>query len=119
MTITPLQKRYLLFLGACIPSRLFLVILAKYGTNWIQTLLGLLTFVIASGFLTIYLFGLRKTGVETGGEIIWWNDIRPIHSFLYYWFSWTIFFGNKKTAWKILLGDVILGLFAFLYHHFL
>lgn len=120
MTLTPLQKRYALFLGGCIPTRLFFVYLAKYGANWIQTLLGYIAFIIASGFMLIYLFGLRKTGTETGGERIWWNDLRPIHSFLYYWFSYTILFSkNKADAWKILLADVVLGLSAFLYQHFL
>ena len=119
MTLTPLQKRYALFLGGCIPTRLFFVYLAKYGASWIQTLLGYIAFIIATGFMLIYLFGLRKTGAETGGERIWWNDLRPIHSFLYYWFSYTILFSKNKTdAWKILLADVVLGLLAFLYHHF-
>jgi hypothetical protein len=98
--------------------RLVFVVLAKYGSNWIQILLGYLAFIMATGFIVIYIFKLRKTGLETGGEKIWWNDLRPLHSFLYYWFSWTILFGNKKEAWKILLGDVLLGLVSFLMHHF-
>ena len=72
----------------------------------------------AIGFLYIYFTGSRKTGLEVFGEKIWWNDLRPLHSLLYYWFSWTILFGNKKEAWKILLADVLLGWVSFLMHHF-
>lgn len=119
MNLTPLQKRYFLFLFGCIPTRLAFVILAKYGSAWLQVILGYIAFIIATGFIVIYAFKLRKTGLETGGEKIWWNDLRPLHSFLYYWFSWTILFGNKKEAWKILLGDVLLGLGSFIFHHYL
>jgi len=118
MNLTPLNKRYLLFLGGCIPTRLLFVYLAKNGSPFIQTLLGYLTFMIATGFMFIYVFGLRKTGAETGGSPIWWNNLRPLHSMLYYLTSWFILFGDKNQAWKVLLFDTILGLSSFIIHHF-
>jgi len=118
MNLTPLHKRYLLFLGGCIPMRLLFVYLSKNGSVMMQTLLGYLFFMIATGFMVIYLFGLRKTGTETGGQPIWWNSLRPVHSIIYYLASWCILFGDRNQAWKLLLGDVAIGLSSFLIHHF-
>ena len=112
-----IQKRFLLFLGGCIPARVSLALIAKYGNSFIQYVLGFIAFTIASGFLIIYFGNLRNTGLETGGEKIWWNSLRPIHALLYYLFSYNIFFGDKNNAWKILMLDVLLGLVSFLYFH--
>jgi len=117
MGINNIQKRFLLFLGGCIPARLILALTAKYGNSIIKTILGIIAFLIGSGFLIIYFGGLRKTGLETGGEKIWWNHLRPIHAILYYLFSYNILFGDKINAWKILVIDVILGFLSFLYFH--
>lgn len=114
-----IQKRFLLFLGGCIPMRLFLVLLAKYGNSLVKMLMGIVSFMIASGFLIIYFGKLRETGLETGGDKIWWNHLRPIHSFLYYFFSYNIFFSDSANAWKILLLDVTIGLTYFLHFHYI
>ena len=118
MGINNIQKRFLLFLGGCIPARLILALTAKYGNSIIKTILGIIAFLIGSGFLIIYFGGLRKTGLETGGEKIWWNHLRPIHATLYYYFFYNIFFADAANAWKILLVDVIIGLLSFLQFHF-
>jgi hypothetical protein len=115
--ISSIQKRFLLFLGGCIPMRLLLVLLAKYGNKILLQLMGLFALVIGLGFIIIYIGGYRKTGMETGGNVIWWNNIRPLHSFLYLFFAWSIFYGNTKKAWKILLFDVIIGIVAFIVFH--
>ncbi len=116
--ITPLQKRYLLFLLGCIPSRFLLTYISKIGSVNIKKILGVIAFVIATGFMYIYLTGSRKTGVETGGAPIWWNNIRPIHSLFYYTFAFMIYFKYYNDAWKVLFIDTIFGLFSFLYFHF-
>ena len=65
----------------------------------------------------IYLTGSRKTGAETQGAKIWWNDLRSIHSLLYFIFAYLAINGNKN-AFKALLIDVIIGLFSFIvFHH--
>jgi hypothetical protein len=112
-----IQKRFLLFLGGCIPARVSLALIAKYGNSFIQYVLGFIAFIIASGFLIIYFGHLRDTGIETGGEKIWWNSLRPVHALLYYFFSYNIFLGDKNNAWKILMLDVLLGLVSFLFFH--
>lgn len=113
-----IQKRFLLFLGGCIPTRLFFVLLAKYGSMTIKKLMGVVAFMIASGFLIIYFGRLRETGLETGGEKIWWNHLRPLHAIFYYLFFYSVFFGDAANAWKILLADVSVGLMSFLYFHY-
>ena len=62
--------------------------------------------------------GWRKTGVEVGGESIWWNDLRPVHAFMYGLFALLALNGVKEHAWKVLLLDTIIGLLAFTQHHF-
>jgi hypothetical protein len=45
------------------------------------------------------------------GEKIWWNHLRPIHSFLYFLFAYNARKENKFV-------DVMLGLLSFLIFHF-
>ena len=79
--------------------------------------LGFLALIPAIGFMYIYLTGTRKTGPETFGEKIWWNDLRPLHSILYFLFAYNAIIGNKNS-WIFLLVDVLLGLISFLFHHY-
>ena len=112
-----IQKRFILFLGACIPSRLLFAYFAKNGSIIIKKILALTALVIATGFLFIYISGIRKTGIETGGEIIWWNDLRPLHALLYYSYSISNYY-NYKDAWKLLLLDTVMGLSSFIIFHY-
>lgn len=115
--ISSIQKRFMLFLGGCIPMRLLLVLLAKYGNKIILQVMGLFAIVIGLGFMIIYIGNYRKTGMETGGDVIWWNNIRPVHAFLYLFFAWSVFYGYTNKSWHILLLDVIIGLIAFIIFH--
>jgi hypothetical protein len=112
-----LQQRMLLFLIGCIGIRSLFVVIAKYvNTNYLKYL-GYLALAPAIGFLYIYLTGSRKTGPETMGEKIWWNDLRPIHSIFYFLFAYNAIIGNKQ-AWVYLLADVLLGLISFSIYHY-
>ena len=79
-----IQKRFLLFLFGCMGMRLFLVYIAKNINTIYLPYLGYLALIPAFGFISIYLTGSRKTGPEVFGDQIWWNDLRPIHSLLYF-----------------------------------
>ena len=121
----------LLFLIACIPARLLLMFLAYYSlnieskySNSLKYILTIMTFLIGISFIIIYEKGWRKTGLETGGKEIWWNDYRPIHGSIYLTFSiLSILYIQKpsysylKYIWILLLLDVIIGLFAFSKHY--
>ena len=112
-----LQQRFLLFLFGCIGIRSLFVIIARYINTKYLKYLGYLALAPAIGFIYIYLTGTRKTGAEVFGEKIWWNNLRPIHSILYFLFSYNAIIGNKHS-WKYLLVDVLIGLISFLIHHY-
>ena len=112
-----LQQRFLLFLIGCIGIRSLFVIIARYINTKYLKYLGYLALVPAIGFIYIYLTGTRKTGAEVFGEKIWWNNLRPIHSILYFLFAYNAIIGNKQS-WIYLLVDVLIGLISFLIHHY-
>ena len=112
-----IQKRFLLFLLLCIPIRIIFVLVAKTINKKYLPYGGYIGLIISIGFAYIYIFDKRKTGNETFGKKIWWNNLRPIHSLLYLIFAY-LAINKKKTAYIPLLFDVIVGLISFLiYHH--
>ena len=80
--------------------RLFVVIAKSVSLKHLKYL-GYAALVPAFGFLYIYVTDSRKTGMETFGERIWWNNLRPIHSVLYFLFAYNAIIGNKH-AWVFL-----------------
>ncbi len=115
--MTPIQKRFLLFLVGCIGFRILLVYLAKTVSKTYLLYMGYIAILIGLGFLMIYFTGMRKTGAETFGDKIWWNDLRPVHGLLYLLFAYNAIRGNKEDAWKFLAVDVVIGLVSFLWFH--
>ena len=111
------QQRILMFLIGCIGVRFLFVIIAKYINIKYLGYLGYLALLPATGFIYIYLTGSRKTGAEIFGEKIWWNNLRPVHSILYFLFAYNAIVGNKN-AWIYLLADVLIGLISFLLYHY-
>jgi hypothetical protein len=112
-----LQQRFLMFLFGCVGIRSLFVIIARYINTKYLKYFGYLSLVPAIGFIYIYLTGTRKTGAEVFGEKIWWNNLRPIHSILYFLFAYNAIIGNKQS-WIYLLIDVLIGLISFLIHHY-
>ncbi len=112
-----IQKRFLLFLIGCIGMRSLFVLIAKNIAVAYLPYLGYLALLPAIGFAYIYLSGSRKTGQEVFGEKIWWNDLRPLHSLLYFLFAYNAINGNKNS-WIYLLVDVVIGLISFLIFHY-
>lgn len=112
----PLHKRYLLFLFGCIGTRSLFALTAKMISLEYLPVLGYIAIIPLIGFLYIFATGSRKTGIEVGGERIWWNWLRPVHAFMYSLFAYNAISGNRN-AWYYLAADVIIGLVAFLVHH--
>jgi hypothetical protein len=109
-------QRILLFLIGCMGARFALVYLAYALPPSYLPWMGVGALIIASGFALIFVNGWRKTGLETGGERIWWNHLRPVHAVL--WFSFALLaLMKQRTAWILLLLDTLLGLTAFVLHH--
>jgi hypothetical protein len=113
-----LQKRFLMFLIGCIGIRSLFVIIAKCINTKYLKYLGYLALLPAIGFIYFFLSGTRNFGAEVFGDKIWWNNLRPIHSILYFLFAYNAIIGNKQS-WIILLVDVLIGLISFLIHHYL
>ena len=113
-----IQKRFLLFLFGCIGMRSLFVYLAKTLPNKYLQIMGFIALIPAIGFIYIFLTGVRQRGFEVFGDEIWWNNLRPVHSFLYFCFAYFAISGKSDIAWKILFFDVLLGLTSFLIHHY-
>jgi hypothetical protein len=106
-----LQMRFFNFLVFCIPVRLALVYIAwLLSFTRFLPLFGIPFLIFGLGFLYLYMFELRQTGIETGGEAIWWHNIRPVHGFLLLLFS-ILAIENVKDS---LLAFVICYLFFIL-----
>ena len=112
----PLIKRVMMFLFGCMGARFALVAVAKYLPSDYLPLMAIPAFALAIGFAAIYAFGWRKTGIEVGGDVIWWNALRPVHAALWFTFG-VLALARRADAWIVLLIDTLIGLFAFLTWH--
>lgn len=115
LTVT---QRIVLFLTACIGSRLTFSYIASFVEGKYATVFSAVLATIGMGFLIIYFGGLRKTGAEAGGKI-WWNHMRPFHGVMYLLAGITLWFGYNVIPSNLILIDTMVGLIAFLYHHFI
>ena len=114
--MTPLQNRYALFLGGCIPARLFLAYLAYKLPTELLPFLGLIGGAIGAGLLFLYFTGLRTTGVETMGAPIWWRPFRWFHGLMYLIFAY-LMFRRDYRGYLVVIADTLVGLLLFLSHH--
>ena len=110
-------KRALLFLIGCIGSRSLLAYVASTLSSSHLPYLAAITMIPVFGWLYIMWTGARKTGLETDGEPIWWNSMRPLHTVNYAAFSLFALAGNEKAV-LFLVYDVFIGFFAWIHHHF-
>lgn len=111
------MNRTILFLVGCIGVRLFITNLARTGSVKTREYIAYLAIAIALGFLSIWLFDLRKTGFEAGGKI-WWNNMRPVHALMYGGFAFTVLYTTYgPNAWMILFTDTLIGLATWMIHY--
>jgi len=111
------SQSILLFLIACIPTRIALALVAAYLSKKYLPYFGAVLLGPALGFLYLYFFNLRLTALEAGGPT-WWAKFRIIHGFLY--LAASILAIQKSTiAWVPLAIDVIFGFVLFLMRHFI
>jgi hypothetical protein len=110
-----MKQNIILFLTLCMGSRYSLAYISKNYLNLLPYL-SLPALLIAIGFAIIYIFDLRKIGSETGGEKIYWNNFRPVHSLMYGIFAY-LAFHKDPNAWKVIFLDTTIGLSVFLRQH--
>ena len=112
-----IQKRFVYFLGGCIPARVLLAIIAKYIPLSLLRIMGLITIIPAVWFLYSFIITPYTHAKIITSTKVWWQDMRIIHSMSYLLFS--IFAINQKPySWIVLFVDAIVGLFAFLIYHY-
>ena len=111
-------KRAALFLIGCIGMRSLIAYAAFAAPIQYLPYLGVIALLPVIGWTYILATGSRKTGLEVDGERIWWNGLRPIHALNYAAFAATAFTKNHN-AYMFLVWDVILGLGAWINHHFI
>jgi len=112
------EKRMYLFLFGCIGARLLLTLLAQQLPLEKLPIMGWLYIALGFGFILNFIFKIRKTGPEVGGEKIWADYMRPIHASLYLLFAY-LAVNKNRDAWKVLFIDTLIGLLAFVNHYFL
>ena len=95
-----------------------MVFYAKTASAQKLKYMGYVSLLPAFGFMYIYLTNSRTTGPETFGDKIWWNDLRPLHSILYFIFAFRAIY-NIPNAYIPLALDLILGFVSFTYKHLL
>jgi hypothetical protein len=108
------NQRRAMFLIGCMGARASLAYLAFHdSTNVLAYIIG----CIGLGFAVIWLFDLRKTGIETGGEAIWWNHLRPVHAALYLVAAYLIItLSKRREASYVIVFDALVGLVAYANH---
>ena len=111
-------KRAALFLVGCIGMRSLFAYIAAITPSAYLPYLGLLALLPVIGWTYILVTGGRKTGLEVDGERIWWNGLRPLHAVNYAAFAAAAIM-KSRNAYLFLVWDVILGLGAWINHHFI
>ena len=106
-----------LFLIGCIGVRSLFAYISSIVNIEYLPYIGYLALLPVIGWLVLYTFGLRMTGPEVFGGKIWWNKLRPVHALLFLLFA--IFaIRKRRDAYYFLIIDTVLGLIAFMYHHY-
>lgn len=108
------MRSQLVFLIGCIGTRLAIAYIVKNMSLTNRKYLAIPVAITSLAFIILYLFDLRKTGLEAGGRI-WWNKIRPVHGLLLAAYS-IYAFKEEQWSWIILVIDVLLGLGSWLSH---
>lgn len=117
------STRTKLFLGGCIPIRLALAGLAYYALHKSENSLltrGLpvVLMIMGAAMLYLYVTASRMDAPEGGADGTWWAPLRAVHGLLYLAAGLGMMFGYAH-AWVFLLADALVGLLAFVYHHYI
>ena len=112
-----LQKRFIYFLGLCIPARISLALLAKYIPLKLLQIMGYFTLIAGIWFLYAFIIKPYDYAKVIKTTKVWWQDIRILHACTYITFSY-LAINKQRNAWIALMIDAFIGLYAFLFHHY-
>ena len=108
------SNRQKLFVYACIPARAIMAALPALLPLWVLPLYGIMTAVIAIGFLYLYFTGERMKAPEGGGAT-WWSKSRLVHGMQYA--TAAIYLLQKSREATIPLAlDILCGAGMFAHH---
>jgi hypothetical protein len=102
-----------MYFTICIIVRILIALCAKYVNDDILQKMGYILLVPSFFFIYLYLFDKRKRGIEVSNNIIWWNNLRPIHGCLMLLFS-IYAIKKNRSSWLVLLFDVLLGILFYI-----
>jgi len=108
--------RFYLFIFGCIGSRLLLTLASAMSPKWLLRIFGVIALFPVIGWFYLIFIGVRDTGLEVFGDIIWWKKLRPVHMLLWALFAYLAIIGNPY-AWVVLLVDTLFGASAFFINH--
>jgi hypothetical protein len=105
------NKKIVLFVFGCLLVRLSFALISKNINKKMLPLLGKIAIIPSIGLLVLYFGDLRQRGALN--QKIWWNNLRPLHSILYFTFVYLALNKNDKAYIPLLL-DVLIGLLVFI-----
>ena len=111
------KQRILLYLLVCLPVRIIPIIILFF-TKKLNILISILYLFMGLSFL------YRTTTFYPGqkgvfGGLVWWQNLRLIHSIIYVFTAWLIYKNRITQAKRILIADLLLGFFGFIYQYLL
>jgi hypothetical protein len=115
------QKRAALFLLGCIPMRLAIVYIVKNMPLDYLPYLGFVGLLVGLSFIYLFIYGNKTADGQlawTGEKYIWWNQMRVFHGLFYILFGIFAIRHQQTYAWRTLGLDVLVGLGAWIKHHF-
>lgn len=106
--------RMIIFLFGCIGLRLSIGLFARSFLchGLLCKILAYSLLIMGFGFLFIYFSGIREKGLETGGEKIWWNTLRPIHGILYIIAGYLLSTNQNILSSNVIIFDTLIGLLS-------
>lgn len=106
-----------LFLGLCIPSRLFIAWLSTRLPLYLMPFFATALLLVALAFFYLYFSNSRLQAPEANGTT-WWASYRLLIGALWFTAAIYAFQRRRDLVWIPLVMDVALGLAIFYQRHF-
>ena len=113
-----MNKNILFYFIICIIVRFFIIVITylNFKTSYIKNIISFIFLCIGTGFLYQYITKIRKKGAFN--QDIWWDYLRPLHSFIYIYSSYLLYKKDEKVFYLLLI-DIIIGIGGFINYHFI
>ena len=109
------QFRIWSFLFLCLCIRILFVYINYSICKTYLPILGIFYLIISIGFFYTFMYSTSTLGAF--GRKIWWNNLRLIHSLIYFICAIASFLKNRHT-YILLIVDIIIGFSGFITQYF-